>query len=70
MRAPRASGRTASGLPKRVPGKNRVPGSVTTSGPVAPPKSAEAMRSRFASFQQGVSRGRTAARSEDNGEIE
>ena len=70
MRAPRASGRTASGLPKRVPGKNRVPGSVTTSGPVAPPKSAEAMRNRFASFQQGVSRGRAAARSEDNGEIE
>jgi signal transduction histidine kinase len=70
MRAPRASGRTASGLPKRVPGKNRVPGSVTTSAPVAPPKSAEAMRNRFANFQQGVSRGRAAARSEDNGEIE
>ncbi|HEU5156557.1 MAG TPA: nitrate- and nitrite sensing domain-containing protein [Streptosporangiaceae bacterium] len=70
MRAPKASGRTASGLPKRVPGKNRVPGSVTTAGPVAPPKSAEAMRNRFASFQQGVSRGRAAARSEDNGEIE
>jgi signal transduction histidine kinase len=70
MRAPRASGRTASGLPKRVPGKNRVPGSVTTSGQAAPPKSAEAMRSRFANFQQGVSRGRAAARSEDNGEIE
>jgi hypothetical protein len=69
-RAPKASGRTASGLPKRVPGKNRVPGSVTTSSPVAPPKSAEAMRSRFASFQQGVSRGRAAARSEDSGEIE
>jgi signal transduction histidine kinase len=70
MRAPKASGRTASGLPKRVPGKNRLPGAVTTSGPVAPPKSAEAMRSRFASFQQGMSRGRAAARSEDNGEIE
>jgi hypothetical protein len=28
------------------------------------------MRNRFASFQQGVSRGRAAARSEDNGEIE
>jgi signal transduction histidine kinase len=68
-RAPKASGRTASGLPKRVPGKNRVPGSVTTSGPVAPPKSADAMRSRFASFQQGVQRGRAAARTEDSGEI-
>jgi signal transduction histidine kinase len=70
MRAPKASGRTASGLPKRVPGKNRLPGSVTTSGPVAPPKSADAMRNRFANFQQGMSRGRAAARSEDNGEIE
>jgi signal transduction histidine kinase len=69
MRAPKASGRTASGLPKRVPGKNRLPGSVTTSGPVAPPKSAEAMRTRFASFQQGINQGRATARSEDNGEI-
>jgi signal transduction histidine kinase len=70
VRAPRASGRTASGLPKRVPGKNRVPGSVSATGPAAPPKSAEAMRNRFASFQQGVHRGRAAARTEDTGEIQ
>jgi signal transduction histidine kinase len=70
VRAPRASGRTASGLPKRVPGKNRVPGSVNATGPAAPPKSAEAMRNRFASFQQGVHRGRAAAQAEDTGEIQ
>ncbi|HEX6472924.1 MAG TPA: nitrate- and nitrite sensing domain-containing protein [Streptosporangiaceae bacterium] len=68
MRAPKAAGRTASGLPKRVPGKNRLPGSVTTSGPVAPPKSAEAMRARFASFQQGINQGRASARPDDNGD--
>jgi signal transduction histidine kinase len=70
VRAPRASGRTSSGLPKRVPGKNRVPGSIGAPGPAAPPKSAEAMRNRFASFQQGVHRGRAAAHAEDTGEIQ
>jgi signal transduction histidine kinase len=70
VRAPRAAGRTSSGLPKRVPGKNRVPGSISASGPAAPPKSPDVMRNRFASFQQGVTRGRAAARTEDTGEIQ
>jgi signal transduction histidine kinase len=70
VRAPRAAGRTSSGLPKRVPGKNRVPGSISASGPAASPKSPDVMRNRFASFQQGVTRGRAAARTEDTGEIQ
>jgi hypothetical protein len=81
IRAPATGGQTNSGLPKRVPGSNRIPGSV---GPTraAPPRAAaaeppaqrsaprapeaEAVRNRFASFQQGVRKGRAAIRPEDD----
>ncbi|WP_235558120.1 nitrate- and nitrite sensing domain-containing protein [Sphaerimonospora mesophila] len=75
---PTLGGVTASGLPKRVPKANLVPGSATSpaSAPVpaepaaAPPPppppvlSPERVRSRLASFQQGVRQGRAVARGE------
>ncbi|WP_460716435.1 nitrate- and nitrite sensing domain-containing protein [Microbispora hainanensis] len=62
-RDPLLGGVTAAGLPKRTPKANLVPGSVGADGPAAaaaprPPVSAEAVRSRLSSFQQGVRRGR------------
>ncbi len=84
-REPVAGKRTSAGLPKRVPGRNRVPGAVTPRRPQVPPQqpqaaaappapaeeaprgappalSADVVRSRFASLQSGVRRGRTEAR--------
>ncbi len=61
-RDPLLGGVTAAGLPKRTPKANLVPGSVGADGPPAaaprPPVSAEAVRNRLSSFQQGVRRGR------------
>ncbi len=57
---------TSAGLPKRVPKTNLVPGSAapkSQSGPPSrptPPRSADAVRGRMSSFQQGVRRGRHA----------
>ncbi|HEV8561160.1 MAG TPA: nitrate- and nitrite sensing domain-containing protein [Actinophytocola sp.] len=61
---------TTAGLPKRVPKAHLVPGSAaprhekaTEEEPVhmpLPPRSAEAVRGRMSSFQQGVRRGRHA----------
>lgn len=71
---PVAGDRTAVGLPKRVPGKNRVPGAVSAQrsqagpAPAAPPRepareqSADNVRNRFASLQRGVNRGRSHVR--------
>ncbi|MFA1538909.1 sensor histidine kinase [Actinomadura monticuli] len=101
-RQPVATSRTTVGLPKRVPGKNRVPGAVGhAQAPAGPPaggagqpqpaparqpqgpppgppmpgqapgqmqgqesygQSADVVRSRFASLQRGVHRGRNEAR--------
>nr|WP_189180808.1 nitrate- and nitrite sensing domain-containing protein [Microbispora rosea] len=61
IRDPQLGGVTAAGLPKRTPKANLVPGSVGADGPAAaprPPVSAEAVRNRLSSFQQGVRRGR------------
>jgi hypothetical protein len=84
IRAPATGGQTSTGLPKRVPGSNRIPGSV---GPAARPEQkqqqapapqaaaappphrgpeAETVRNRFASFQQGVRKGRAAIQPEDD----
>jgi signal transduction histidine kinase len=64
---------TTAGLPKRVPKAHLLPGSAaprhaagdaetseTPAAPPMPPRSAEAVRNRMASFQQGVRRGRHA----------
>ncbi|GAA2860140.1 hypothetical protein GCM10010517_18750 [Streptosporangium fragile] len=68
---PSLGGITGSGLPKRVPKANLVPGTAapeTGASPqtptLRPTVSPEAVRSRLASFQQGVRQGRAAARGE------
>ncbi len=66
---PASGGVTLSGLPKRVPKANLVPGTVGASAePAAPPpvRSAAVTRQRFASFQRGVREARAAANSEDD----
>ncbi|WP_405145376.1 nitrate- and nitrite sensing domain-containing protein [Sphaerisporangium sp. NBC_01403] len=73
---PSLGGITASGLPKRTPKANLVPGSVAPSTPAAapPPRpdvSAEQIRARMSRFQQGIQRGRadisdSASRNPDN----
>ncbi|WP_192809904.1 nitrate- and nitrite sensing domain-containing protein [Actinomadura rudentiformis] len=81
VREPVAGKLTSVGLPKRVPGKNRVPGAVaspgtqtTGTGPVEQPpaprqsQSADVVRNRFASLQRGVHRGRTQAQYGGQGE--
>jgi hypothetical protein len=67
--SPAAGDTTQAGLPKRVPRANLVPGSVGGNGGPssheaeveAPARSADAARSRMASFQRGVRDGRAAA---------
>ncbi|SDG56979.1 Signal transduction histidine kinase [Sinosporangium album] len=64
--APSLGGLTASGLPKRTPRANLVPGSVAPGAgppaPVAVPKpSPDHVRDRLSSFQQGVRRARAEA---------
>ncbi|MEZ0106971.1 signal transduction histidine kinase [Catenulispora sp. EB89] len=64
---PVAAGLTPKGLPKRVPRSNLVPGSADGSGAAKtapspiPARSAEAVRSRLASFHNGLRQGRDAA---------
>jgi signal transduction histidine kinase len=67
---PASAGVTSAGLPKRVPRANLVPGSVGAEAgePVSvPTRSAAATRDRFASFQQGVKKGRAAAGGDEAG---
>lgn len=65
--APSSDGTTSTGLPKRQPQANLVPGTAAASAasatPVqaAPGRSAEETRNRFASFQRGIQQGRAAA---------
>jgi hypothetical protein len=58
--APAVGGVTASGLPRRTPRANLVPGSAgpRTATTVRPADSAEAMSSRLAGFQRGSRRAR------------
>ncbi|MEV4310963.1 nitrate- and nitrite sensing domain-containing protein [Actinocrispum sp. NPDC049592] len=62
---------TSAGLPKRVPKAQLIPGSApsrpgaggpaaTQRTPALPPRSADAVRGRMSSFQQGIRRGRHA----------
>jgi hypothetical protein len=68
---PTSGGVTLSGLPKRVPRANLVPGTVgvETAAPAAPAsgRSATQARDRLASFQRGMREGRAAAR--DSSEV-
>ena len=66
---PTSGGVTLSGLPKRVPRANLVPGAVgaETAATAAPAsaRSAAHARDRLASFQRGMREGRAAARDSD-----
>ncbi|MGW2152859.1 nitrate- and nitrite sensing domain-containing protein [Nonomuraea sp. NPDC001699] len=70
---PSLGGVTAAGLPKRTPKANLVPGTASQpaqqqaqqSQPPAPPVSADRMRSRMASYQKGVRRGRQEVRGQE-----
>ncbi|MHC1558782.1 sensor histidine kinase [Actinomycetospora sp. C-140] len=63
-----AGGTTESGLPRRRPRAQLVPGAARTAaagpgeGAAGPRRSAEAIRGRLASYQQGVADGRTTRR--------
>jgi hypothetical protein len=58
---PAAGETTSAGLPKRVPGANLVPGSISgESATQEPLRSADAARHRMASFQRGVKEARAA----------
>jgi signal transduction histidine kinase len=65
---PASGGVTLSGLPKRVPKANLVPGTVGANAEATPPpvRSAAVTRQRFASFQRGVREARAAVNSEDD----
>ena len=66
---PTSGGVTLSGLPKRVPRANLVPGAVGAETAAAaaptPARSAAQARDRLASFQRGMREGRAAARDSD-----
>jgi signal transduction histidine kinase len=64
---PSLGGITSSGLPKRVPKANLVPGSADPGPSVfteQPSLSPDRVRNRLSSYQQGVRKGRAAARGE------
>ncbi|MEV0617919.1 nitrate- and nitrite sensing domain-containing protein [Nonomuraea sp. NPDC050404] len=69
---PQQGGTTTSGLPRRVPKANLVPGTASLAEPQAtspaPQISPERLRSRLSSFQQGVRQGRAFTRGEENEE--
>ncbi|MFI6738099.1 nitrate- and nitrite sensing domain-containing protein [Nonomuraea sp. NPDC050451] len=70
---PNLGGITAAGLPKRTPKANLVPGTASQQAQPQqsqrpapmPPVSADRMRSRMASYQQGVRRGRQEVRGQE-----
>ncbi|WP_279339481.1 nitrate- and nitrite sensing domain-containing protein [Sphaerisporangium perillae] len=81
VKDPTLGGITSSGLPKRTPKANLVPGSVTgpsapAAAPSPPPQvSAEQIRARMSRFQQGIQRGRaditeTASRNTDTDQLD
>ncbi|MFI9553495.1 sensor histidine kinase [Nonomuraea endophytica] len=68
---PSLGGLTSAGLPKRTPKANLVPGSAGQQAqPLSPmpPVSADRIRSRMASYQQGVRRGRAEVREQEEQE--
>ncbi|WP_214326244.1 sensor histidine kinase [Nonomuraea sediminis] len=72
---PSLGGITAAGLPKRTPKANLVPGTAGQAQqqdegqrPPAPPVSADRVRNRMASFQQGVRRARAERREQEERE--
>jgi signal transduction histidine kinase len=75
VHTPTSGGVTLSGLPKRVPKANLVPGTAGGGAEAAPAqqpsiRSASVTRERFASFQRGVREGRAALRSDGDSDGE
>ncbi|MFG1949130.1 nitrate- and nitrite sensing domain-containing protein [Nonomuraea sp. NPDC048826] len=66
-REPALGGLTSSGLPKRTPKANLVPGAAAPAPPPvpAPPVSPDRLRNRLSSYQQGVRKGRAELDEED-----
>ncbi|MFL6130113.1 MAG: nitrate- and nitrite sensing domain-containing protein [Mycobacteriales bacterium] len=69
---PTSGGTTRAGLPMRVPQAHLMPGGADVPAPPVPPgppayRSPEAVRSRLASYHQGVRRGRHADRTDGGG---
>ncbi|WP_217369775.1 hypothetical protein, partial [Nonomuraea antri] len=61
-----ASSSSSSGLPKRTPRANLVPGTAAPqTAPPAPPVSPDRLRNRLASYQQGVRKGRAELEEDD-----
>ncbi len=69
---PASGGVTLSGLPKRVPKANLVPGTVGANAEATPSpvRSPAVTRDRFASFQRGVREARAAVNSDDDADGE
>jgi len=70
---PTSGGTTRAGLPMRVPQAHLMPGGADVPTPPPPPgppayRSPEAVRSRLASYHQGVRRGRHADRADSTGD--
>lgn len=66
---PANGGTTSSGLPKRTPRANLVPGTASPQPPPpvpGPPVSPDRLRSRLASYQQGMRKGRAELDEEDS----
>jgi signal transduction histidine kinase len=64
VESPSSGGQTSSGLPKRLPNANLVPGAIPSTEStesVVPHRSAAAARDRLAGLQRGVSQARDAA---------
>ncbi|WP_283134206.1 sensor histidine kinase [Rhizohabitans arisaemae] len=64
VQEPASGGVTSAGLPKRVPKANLVPGSADQgeAAPAPPVLSADRVRNRLSSFQQGLRQGRAESR--------
>ena len=66
LATPVATEMTATGLPRRQPRALRVPGAASAAKATAvPARSAESIRGRLASYQQGIRQGREARASSD-----
>ena len=60
--SPRSDGSTTTGLPKRPPRANLIPGAIPSTETAVPNRSAAAVRERLAGLQRGIGEGRAAAK--------
>jgi hypothetical protein len=60
--SPRSDGSTGTGLPKRPPHANLIPGAIPSTETAVPNRTAAAVRERLAGLQRGIGEGRAAAK--------